>query len=1181
VQNTLLGIGIALILALTSALVGPHFVNWSSYRSFFEAEATRLIGLPVQVNGAIDARLLPTPSVTLRAIAIGEGGEGGEAPRLRAAALSFQLGLGPLMRGDIKAVETRLIGPEFKLGLKYDGSVDWPGMSPQLSGDRVSIDRLTIEEGRAILTDAGSGARLVLEKLKFQGEARSLVGPVRGEGQFASGAEGYRYRISTGRYGADGMRLKLEVEPLGRPLNIEAEGTLAFDYGAPRFEGSISVMRPVGTVQTGGKVTVNEPWRATSKIKASVTGALFDQIDLRYGPEERAMILTGAAEAKFGAQTRLNGNLTARHVDLDRLTGTPGALPQPPLARIKAFADMFGTALTPTLPTLLTIKIDAVTVGGAMLQGVTCLLQSQRDGWALDPLEFRAPGFTHVRTSGHLSLTAGGVSYTGFAKINAADPVTLLSWLNGRGNPTPGLLRPWQAEGEITLTRERIAIAQLRTELDRATLRGQLLYAFPAGNRPARLQASVRANEIDLDAWLLLADSALAGASVERPQEVDLALEVERARFAGIDMRNAAARLKLDGDRLEIEKVSIESVGNAAIEIRGQIIAGDGLPRGEIDLNLDARELKGVLALADRFAPGLAKTLRRLGDESTAAQLRGKLGMEGSSPGARIKRTTARMRLDGQIGRFRLQLVGASTAGGAMSLRDFGNFANGELKFEGRLDTEDGAALLALFGLERAQGADKRPGRLTLLASGPLNSNFRIDARLIGGVFDLSGSGAANLTGERPAANFGRVSGVIGNSKVEGRLALVLDDAPRLDGSLNVDQVDAAVVLAALIGMPIERMTTMRGGTAIWSAEPFPSVLFGFTGRIEIIAARAKVHEQHIIQTLRGALQFTSSRVSFEIFDGHYAGGRVKGNLAVFSGLDGLSALVYLDLSNVRAADVVPAQGSAPVSGTLSIKTTVEGSGLSPASFMGSLQGNGELSLSDGEFAGLNPYVFDALTRVVDLGVRADPAQIRDFVAMLLANGVLKVPQAQSRILVVGGQARLVEPRVVSQDADLAVTGMIDVAQGNIDATLRLSGASAGDVAGRPAVTVVLKGPLTAPQRSVNADSLAGWLALRSVEQQSRRIEAIEATRRAALSQSLLEMPSISFTPATPARAEENAKPMADTAVPATASRPGEAAALDAGQAPPPLPPPIIISPDPAPTYRTRAAPKRGNAGPP
>ena len=64
-QTTLLGLAIAIILALVTALVGPFFVDWGRYRSTFEAEATRLIGQNVRVTGPIDMRLLPAPSLRI------------------------------------------------------------------------------------------------------------------------------------------------------------------------------------------------------------------------------------------------------------------------------------------------------------------------------------------------------------------------------------------------------------------------------------------------------------------------------------------------------------------------------------------------------------------------------------------------------------------------------------------------------------------------------------------------------------------------------------------------------------------------------------------------------------------------------------------------------------------------------------------------------------------------------------------------------------------------------------------------------------------------------------------------------------------------------------------------------------------------------------------------------------
>ena len=164
-QTTLLGLAIAIILALVSALVAPLVVDWNHYRSAFEAEASRLTGLAVRVNGTIDARILPTPRIKLRDVEVGEPGR---EPQLRAGAIELEVGLGPLLRGEVQATELRLVAPQISLGIDRSGAIDWPALSPSFRPDTLTISRLHVEDGRVTLTDAGSGARLVLQKLSVQ-----------------------------------------------------------------------------------------------------------------------------------------------------------------------------------------------------------------------------------------------------------------------------------------------------------------------------------------------------------------------------------------------------------------------------------------------------------------------------------------------------------------------------------------------------------------------------------------------------------------------------------------------------------------------------------------------------------------------------------------------------------------------------------------------------------------------------------------------------------------------------------------------------------------------------------------------------------------------------------------------------------------------------------------------------
>ena len=71
-QTTLLGIGIAVILALVTALVGPFFIDWGHYRGAIEAEASKVVGVPVRIAGKIDVRLLPSPSLAFNQVEVGD-----------------------------------------------------------------------------------------------------------------------------------------------------------------------------------------------------------------------------------------------------------------------------------------------------------------------------------------------------------------------------------------------------------------------------------------------------------------------------------------------------------------------------------------------------------------------------------------------------------------------------------------------------------------------------------------------------------------------------------------------------------------------------------------------------------------------------------------------------------------------------------------------------------------------------------------------------------------------------------------------------------------------------------------------------------------------------------------------------------------------------------------------------
>jgi uncharacterized protein involved in outer membrane biogenesis len=1160
VQTTLFSLAIGLILALLGALVVPHFIRWNDHRAFFEAEASRLVGVNVRVGGDIDAEMLPFPSVTLRAIAIGPAGEGS---RLRARSLRLELALGSLMRGEFRAKEMRLVAPQLNIGLDKQGNVDWPPLA--LANDTLSIDRLSIENGHATLTDVNSKSKLEIEQLWFTGDVRSFAGPIRGKGEFVTGGGLYGYELSVGRNGPDGSRVKFSLKTDERPLTLEAEGLLSLDHASPRFNGAMALSRPAGAVLANGQTVAYEPWRLASKIKASVSSAALDDVAFQYGPDERAAILLGSAEFTFGAQPQLVGELSARQVDLDRLLATTDMPRHLPLAAMQAFGDMLNNAARPPWPVRLTLSIDAVTVGGSAMQNVTSQLRSDGTSWTLDKLELRAPGFTQVKVSGRLLPLDKGLGFSGGASVDSNDPKNLVAWLAGRSTAA-AQFKPWHVKGDVTLGPDRIAVERMRTEFDRGVAEGSVAYVWPAGNRPARLEGTLRAAELDLDGVTAFGNSALAGLGLERPGEVALAIEIGRAHVAGFDARDLAAKLALDANGLSIERLSIADLGDTSFVATGRIQTTSP-PGGSITVDLNSRDLGGIVALADKFAPALAEPVRRIAAGQKTAVLRAAVSLEdigGDSANGKIA-------LAGQVGAVRIS-ISASAAGKreAFSPTDLGALTGTDVRVEGRLDSDEASPLLGMLGLDHTIVGDKRPARLEVAASGPLGRELPFTGKLAAGSLDIAGKGAFKLASAEKSTSLDleQFAGSVGSSKIQGHLSLRIGDTPQVSGEIDADNVDAPAVIAAAIGIPAR--SSLGGG---WSTDPIDWSPLGVGGHVDFSSQRATLLPGLSTQDLHGLVRFGRSEIVFENISGSLGRGRLEGRLAIANTADGVSTRLRVGLTGADAAALYPDAEQPPVSGRLTFQAELEGAGRSPAAFVGSLTGFGSIGLEGGQFAGLNPDVFGAVTRAVELGIPTDGDRIRSFVAGALDNARLPVAKASAAISVSAGQAHFNDIAIITEGAHLQAIANVDLSNAALDAMLTLDAPPAGANAPRPAVLVGLKGALISPTRTVDTSLLSSWLTLRAVEQQTTRIEAIERARREA-----------AVTAAQPSEAVEKQPtavpaPSAPEAVPATreAAPPNPTGQSLRGARAPAKPAPITVPVAPKP----RAVPRADNASPP
>ena len=1124
-QTTLLGVAIAIILALVSALVAPLVVDWNSYRSAFEDQASRLTGVAVRVNGTIDARILPTPHITLRDVAIGEAGH---ESQLRAGTIELEVGLGPLLRGEVRATELRLVAPQMTLGLDSTGAIVAPALSQAFPADALTSSRFKVEDGRIILTDAESGSRLVLQKLSFNGDVRSLLGPFKGEGAFVAGDERYGYRISGNRADEDGdLKLRLTVDPSNRPLTTEIEGTLSFDRGVPKFEGAISLARPVGATLAGGARVMSNPWQLAGKVRATSASVAVHDLAFQYGPEERAVNFTGSAELTLGEHPHLNGEISARQVDVDRMLAAPDVTHRPPVVMIKSFLDAFVAAVTPPIPVAADVAVDALIVGGTALQSLHGEVRFDDKGWGLDDFAFHAPGFTEVKLSGRLGDGPQGVAFSGPASIEAADLKMLMAWLEGRGDQPSGPTKSLTAHGDVTIAGDRFALDRLSVSLDQENVEGRLAYTWAAAKQPAALDGELHAAKLDVDALTGFAKAAISDGAFEVPRQVALVLDIGKATFAGVDARMVNARVKFDAGILHIDRLSIGDLGGAAIDISGRIDELSSQPRGRLTLDVDATTLAGLANIVGRFAPQVAETFRPFADRLAPAKVHGVLTVDRAA----AAKTGAKLDLGGSLGGIRLALNGEAIGEPAHP-------ASAVMRVTSRFDADDGGALLRALALDRVVAVDQLPGQMAISASGPFDGDLHVNGRATAGGFSAAAEGVLHLsggdaptgslrlkasaadlqplrramTGQPGAAGPISATAIVGiagadlsvtdltmtvaKSSLRGRVDLKLSSPVGIAGDVAADDVDAATVAAMLLGLP----SATPGAGKFWSLLPIGAGGFAaMNGTLNFKFDRAALTPALIARDLKGVVRFQPPEIAVSGIDGSLAGGRLTGALTFRHDTEALAVQGHVELAGANAAAIVASSKNA-VDGLLTAKLQGESMGLSSDGLVGSFHGNGTIALAKAQFAGIDPAAFDTAIRMADQSGSIDGPKIRAAVGAAMDNGRLRVPKGDAEVTVTAGQIRLTNAMLHGQnDAELSLGGVLDLDNETIDAQMTLSGQPAANalIGARPELAVSVKGPLAAPERRLDVSALVGWLTLRATEQQTRRIESIEANRRA------------------------------------------------------------------------------------
>ena len=568
------------------------------------------------------------------------------------------------------------------------------------------------------------------------------------------------------------------------------------------------------------------------------------------------------------------------------------------------------------------------------------------------------------------------------------------------------------------------------------------------------------------------------------------------------------------------------AAGLSSFGIKGRIDELSSRPRGQLTLDVNATTLAGLSNIAGQFAPRIANSLRPFADRLEPAKLHGVLTVDRAGAAA----TIAKLDLGGNLGALRLTLNGEATGMPA-------HVEAAIVRVTSRLDADDGGALVRLLDLDGVLGVDQLPGQMTLTANGPLNGEVRVTGLATAGGFSAAAQGGLHLgatpapTGSlqvktsaadlrplrrtltgQPGTGFATSASAIigfagsdltlsdlvvnvGKSALHGRLDLKLSNPIAVGGDVAADDVDAAAIAGMLLGLP----SVAPNAAKPWSAAPVGAGAFGpVSGAVNFKFDRAALTPALIARDLKGVVQFQSPEIALRDLDGKVAGGRLTGGLTFRRDPQTFAAQGHVELAGANAAALIASNSNA-IDGVLTAKLQGESQGTSPEAIIGAFHGGGTLALSRSQFAGINPAAFDVAIRLADQSGTIDAPKIRAAVSAAMDNGRLMVPKGEAEVTIAAGQIHLSNAKLQAQGgAELLLDGALDLNTEVVDAQLTLSRQPEANalIPARPELAITVKGPLATPEKKIDVSALVGWLTLRATEQQTRRLESLEANRR-------------------------------------------------------------------------------------
>ncbi|MGO4833365.1 AsmA protein, partial [Rhizobiaceae sp. 2RAB30] len=346
------------------------------------------------------------------------------------------------------------------------------------------------------------------------------------------------------------------------------------------------------------------PYRLNGKFSLDHQRLEVQEFRFETGPLDSPYTADGTGLVDLGVSPRFEIEAHGAQVRFDETVAEPGKAEGATLdTRLAGLERMLAGLPKPSIPGTVDVALPAVVAGDTTIRDVRIAAEPATDGWNIKTLSAALPGRTTLEASG-LLRTPKEFGFQGSLLLAVGQPSGFASWLSRDVDEAIRRLPAAGFKAKVDLARERQTFRDLELILGKAKFRGEVDSRQPQDTEPS-LALKLEGDALDVDGMAAFASMFVSGTGLTElaARNLDLAIKAGPVSVGGLSAETVDTALRLRGDQVEIDRLSIGGLEGATVSATGTLRDLAGEPSGRLDASIVAVDLAPLVKLVSQQYP--------------------------------------------------------------------------------------------------------------------------------------------------------------------------------------------------------------------------------------------------------------------------------------------------------------------------------------------------------------------------------------------------------------------------------------------------------------------------------------------------------------------------------------------------------------------------------------------------